>query len=234
MLTGSDVATALRELGIGATTTEWAMNLRLLGVVDSTGRLDSARAEAVATALELVANSFDPIRTEPSWALVATLPTELRRLLRPPPLRQTAGVLVELLDRARSEARLAAPFVDQPAVAFLSDAILGAGSRGAEIRIVTSVGHGGLFDNLGHRWREEPRARLRVTEVHTDLSSLGSHAKVLVVDDERGYVGSANLTAAGFGRHVEIGVELAGPQIAELSAVLDALERVGVVVYEVA
>ena len=49
----------------------------------------------------------------------------------------------------------------------------------------------------------------------------------MVVDSEYGYVGSANLTAAGFGRHVEIGVELAGPQVAELARVLAALERAG-------
>ncbi len=49
----------------------------------------------------------------------------------------------------------------------------------------------------------------------------------MVVDRALGYVGSANLTAAGLGRHVEVGVELAGPQVAELTRVLDALERVG-------
>ncbi len=74
---------------------------------------------------------------------------------------------------------------------------------------------------------EPLRGGLHVTEVQTDLSALGSHAKVLAVDDERAYVGSANLTTAGFGRHVEMGVEVVGRQVEDLTRVLVALERLG-------
>lgn len=223
----SELQAALRALGVGGTTGEWTANLRLLGVVDPAGRLDPARAESVGIALELAADSFDPFGTAPFWAPVATLPSELRALLHPPPVRQTAGVLLELVDRAREEVRLAAPFVDPHAVGFLTESLIAAGRRGVDVSVVTSVGQGARFTEMAERWRAEGRAGLSVTEVQTDVSPLGSHAKVLVVDGERGYVGSANLTAAGLGRHVEIGVELAGPQVAELTKVLVALERVG-------
>ena len=42
----------------------------------------------------------------------------------------------------------------------------------------------------------------------------------------------ANVTAAGFGRHVEIGVEVAGPQVRVLERMLDALQRRGTVVID--
>lgn len=219
----------LRAIGCGGTTADWLVNLELLGVVDRQGRLDAQRAESVATALELAADSFSELGTQPFWAPVATLPGELRPLLRPPPLRQTAGVLLDLIDHATQEIRLAAPFVDADAVGFLADALLGAARRSVDLAVITSLGQGVHFVELGRRWSADPnaRGRLRVTEVQTHLSSLGSHAKVIVVDSRRGYVGSANLTAAGLGRHVEIGVELAGPQVAELTRVLAALERAG-------
>jgi phosphatidylserine/phosphatidylglycerophosphate/cardiolipin synthase-like enzyme len=183
----------------------------------------------VATALELAADSFSALGTQPFPALVATLPSELRALLRPPPLRQTAGVLLDLIDRATKEIRLAVPFVDPDAVAFLADSLLGAARRSVDVTVITSLGQSVHFAELGRRWSVDHEAcgRLRVAEVQTHLSSLGSHAKVVVIDSQRGYVGSANLTAAGLGRHVEIGVELAGPQVAELARVLAALERAG-------
>ena len=107
------------------------------------------------------------------------------------------------------------------------NSLIAAGRRGASVNVVTSTGQGSLFVAVTSRWRLEGKGALRVTEVQTEISPLGSHAKVLVVDDERGYVGSANLTAAGLGRHVELGVEIVGPQVAELTKLLVALERIG-------
>ncbi len=225
VLGGHEVQAALRSSGLGGTTGEWIANLRLLGVLSSGGALDEAHAEEVGTALDLAADSFDVVGTPPSWAPVVTLPSELRVLLNPPPIRQTAGVLLELVDSAQAQIRLAAPYVDPRAVRFLSESLIDAGGRGVAVSMVTSEGQAALFGDMAREW--VGRGGLRVTEVRTALSPIGSHAKVLVVDDERGYVGSANLTAAGLGRHVEIGVELAGPQVAELTRILVALERVG-------
>jgi hypothetical protein len=227
VIKGGELKVTLGALGVGGTTGEWMANLHLLGVVDRVGRLDPTRAAAVGTALELAADSFDPVGTASCWAPVATLPSQLRDLLRPPSMRQTAGVLLELIDGSREEVQLAAPFVDPHAVGFLMGSLVAAGRRGVDVTVMTSAGQGSWFGELTTRWRVDPHARLRIVEVRTDLSPLGSHAKVLVVDKKRGYVGSANLTAAGLGRHIEIGVELAGSQVAELTRILFALERVG-------
>ena len=135
--------------------------------------------------------------------------------------------MLELIDRATTVVRLAAPFVDGQAVAFLAASLAAARRRGADVRVVTSAGRGVEFAVLNLPPVDGGSGALSVTEVRTELSSLGSHAKVLLVDDVHGYVGSANLTTAGFGRHVEIGVEVSGPQAEDLARLLVALERLG-------
>jgi phosphatidylserine/phosphatidylglycerophosphate/cardiolipin synthase-like enzyme len=178
--------------------------------------------------LDLVGDSFVTVGARSTWAAVATLPEEVHSVLRPPPLRQAAGVLLGLIDRATKVVRLAAPYVDAQAVAFLSDSLATARRRGADITVVTSDGRGMEFSALDRCALPAGSGGLDVTEVRTELSSLGSHAKVLLVDDAHAYVGSANVTAAGFGRHVEIGVEVSGPQAEDLARLLVAVERLGV------
>lgn len=221
------VAGILQSMGVRCSANQWWTNLRTLGVLDSDGHINREVARSVATALELAGDSFDIVGSQATWAPVATLPPEVNAEMRPPALRQTAGVLLELIDRATTLIRMAAPFVDSQAMRFLFGALEAARRRGVDIRVVTSVGRGMEFATLGVGSDDRSMGQLRVTEVRTDLSSLGSHAKVLVVDDRWAYVGSANLTAAGFGRHVEIGVEVTGPQVEDLARLLLALERLG-------
>jgi len=227
---GEAVASALRSCGIGGSASAWLAHLRRLGVVDQLGRLDADRSEAAAVALDLVGDSFRSLGHSAGWALVATLPQELRSLIDPPPLRQTGGVLLELIDGCSLDLQLAMPFVDDAAVAYLLEALLGAGRRGTAASVITSTNNGRKFSELARRWPRGSSGAFRVIEVATHLSPLGSHAKALVVDRSRGYVGSANLTSAGLGRNIEIGVEITGPQVTDLSRVLTALERLGTTV----
>lgn len=226
------IAAALRSRGVSGSSREWLTHLRLLAVLDATGRPDMDRADAVGAALELVGDSFAPLGLLPSWAPVATLPSELRVLLRPPPVRETAGVLLELIDGAATGLKLPTPFVDRGGITFLSGALVGAGRRGVVTDVITSPGQASMFSDLARQWSGEAIGRLRITEVATHLSPLGSHAKIVVADAERAYVGSANLTGAGLGRHVEIGVEVKGPHVGDLVRILSALERLGTVAVE--
>ena len=228
------VASCLDASGIAAPAAEWRRHLCTLGVVDTTGRFDGRRADDVAVALDLVGDSFEIAPPRSAWAPVATLPEAIRAVMHPPPLRQTAGVLLGLVDRATDRVLLAAPYVDATAMRHLHGSVAAAMRRGASIDVLTSVGHGAELSPLVDDAVRNPGRRLTVTELHTDISSLGSHAKVLVVDGSEGYVGSANLTAAGFGRHVEVGVEVSGPQVEDLVRLLDALERLGTRVITVA
>ena len=222
-----DLETVVRELVVLGSATEWLHNLRTLGVIGTGDSWSSARAEDVATALDLVADSFASVGATVAWAPVATLPIEIREHLRPPVVRQTAGALLELIDGSSEEVLLATPFLDTPAIGTLADSLVAARRRGVDLAVVTSVGRGGVIAGLASLQREGNPGHLRVTEVRTDVSPLGSHAKVLVADRRRAYVGSANMTAAGFGRNVEVGVEVQGPQVADLARLLLALEHVG-------
>ena len=220
-------AAALQIVGVKISPGEWTAHLRQLGVVTVNDRLDRRAAADVAVALRLVGDSFVDIGPRRSWRPVATLPPELRPLLRPPALPQTAGVLLQLLEHTTARIVLAAPFVDDAAIEFLSPTLLDVGRKGADVHIVTSPGSTAAFSAFIDRWRDRAVGPLRLVEVATALSTLGSHAKVIVVDGMVAYVGSANLTAAGLGRHVEIGVEIAGPQVADLERLLLALARLG-------
>jgi phosphatidylserine/phosphatidylglycerophosphate/cardiolipin synthase-like enzyme len=221
------VKPCLVSSGLTVSATEWLRHLHALAVVDGSGRVNRQRATDVGTALDLVGDSFDIPAPRANWAPVATLPTEIRFLMRPQPLRQTAGVLLGLIDRSVESLMLAAPFIDSPAVAFLRESIAASLRRGVRVHVLTSSGRGRELNHLIHDACRSRNGRLVVTEVHTEMSSLGSHAKVLLVDRTEAYVGSANLTAAGLGRHVEIGVELSGPQVEDLARLLDAVERLG-------
>lgn len=216
----------MRRAGVREPVGQWRACLTLLGVLTEDRRLDEAAARDVATALRLVGDSFEPRPVPGRWALVATVPPDVGFR---PPMRRTAGVIVDQIERARRSLFLAAPFVDASALRFLAPPLLAAAERGVQVRMLTSADCAPAVRELGGRWPSDGLSRPLVvaTAPATDLSTLGSHAKVVVVDDERAYVGSANLTAAGFGRHVELGVEVDGAEVQELSKLLLGLSRLG-------
>jgi len=221
-----DVAAITSALGVRGPAADWLRDLRTLRVLADDDVWDVQRAASVAVALELAADSFQLVETTETWAPVATLPHSLLNLLRPPAMRQTTGVLLELIDSACDEVLLASPYVDQPAVRAIASALLDARRKGVDVRVITSPGRAQGFASFATQV-ESCRA-VKITEVRTEISPLGSHAKVLVVDRQRAYVGSANLTAAGLERNIEVGVEIKGVQVRELARLITALERLGV------
>jgi phosphatidylserine/phosphatidylglycerophosphate/cardiolipin synthase-like enzyme len=216
----------MRRAGMREPIGQWRACLTLLGVLTEDRRLDEAAARDVATALRLVGDSFEPRPVPGRWALVATVPPDVT--VRPP-MRRTAGVIIGQIERARRSLLLAAPFVDVSALQFLGPPLLTAAERGVQVRMLTSADSAPVVRELGERWPVDGTGGpLAVTTTPaTTLSTLGSHAKVVVADGERAYVGSANLTAAGLGRHVELGVEIEGAEVQELSRLLLALTRLG-------
>jgi len=165
-LTGALRVAGFRE----GSSTEWISNLRLLGVIDPADHVDAGRADNVESALGMVADSFDLVQTAESWWPVATLPPQLHAMLHPPPMRQTAGVLLELMDAAHAEIIIATPFVDDRAVDFLSESLVAAGRRGVAVRVVTSSGQAMPFVEVAKTWPSDAPGTLRVTEIVTDLS----------------------------------------------------------------
>lgn len=216
----------MRRAGLREPVGQWRVCLTLLGVLTEDRRLDEIAAHDVATALRLIGNSFEPRPVPDRWSLIATVPPDVA--IRPP-MRRTAGVIVRQIERARRSLLLAAPFVDASALQFLGPPLLTAAGRGVQVRMLTSADSVPAVRELGQRWSAARGGRplIVATTPATTLSTLGSHAKVVVADGQRAYVGSANLTAAGLGRHVELGVEVEGAEVEELSRLLLTLSRLG-------
>ncbi|MGO9196765.1 MAG: phospholipase D-like domain-containing protein [Acidimicrobiales bacterium] len=192
-----------------------------------------AAAEDVARALDLAGSSLTPGPQPASWTPVGTVPEQLRRRVVIPGLRQTAGVLLDIIDHARERLWMTAPFIERTGINFLADAIVGAVARDVAVVVITSpnmTAHGAM-STLLVRAEAERFAGLTVIEVETETSELGSHAKVCLADDEVCYLGSANLTAHGLGRHLELGARLYGPDVAIVRAALEAIAALGHRVY---
>lgn len=163
-------------------------------------------------------------RSAPSasdWELVASVPTDG---LLPPGVRRTTGeTIVGLINGATQRLCFAAPYVDLGGVAAIMDAVVAATNRNVTVEI---------FDPL--HWAPAAAA-LRVLSSH--IRSDGNprylvirraapeapwaHLKVVVADDRVAYLGSANITEAGLVRNVELGVLIAGGNVAAINRLLD-------------
>ncbi|WP_404786902.1 phospholipase D family protein [Altericista sp. CCNU0014] len=128
--------------------------------------------------------------------------------------RMTLGVLTQLLSQAKRYVVIAAPFMQAGyglSSGTLADALRAALQRGVNVDV---VGTGQGLQTLDTTWfRQNAQGRLRLfqsKENMTDAKRLGSHAKFCVADGLSAYVGSANLTAPGLGRHLEMGLLVQG------------------------
>ena len=128
--------------------------------------------------------------------------------------RMTLGVLTQLLAQAKRSVVIAAPFMQAGyglSSGTLADALQAALQRGVHVDV---VGTGQGLRTLDTTWlSQSAQGRLRLfqpKENMADAQRLGSHAKFCVADGLSAYVGSANLTAPGLGRHLEMGLLVQG------------------------
>lgn len=159
------------------------------------------------------------------WEVVASLPggVALPRGLR----RTTGETMIGLASNAEQRIRLAAPYVDQSGIGFLTDSLVAATRRGVAVE---------LFDPRS--WEPARAATAALTEAimaHGDASRFRllrstpdapfAHLKVMVVDGSAAYIGSANITAAGLaGRNLELGVLVRGDGVSVIDRILDLYE----------
>lgn len=151
-----------------------------------------------------------------------------------PSLRGKFGDLDQLIRQLVSSARttltVAAPYLSPAGMRGLKNAIGVAVQHGAAIRLVTSD-----LDGEGQRNRHAVRelvagadgnrirCRLRVLSATEALPSL-LHAKVVIADRERGYLGSANFSWRGMESNLEIGVPLDRQQAEAVDDMISYLE----------
>lgn len=167
--------------------------------------------------------------TEDVWEVVASLPPGAGSLV--PGLRRTTGeTLIGLASTAQERIRLVAPYVDEPGLGFLTDAIVAATRRGVVVELFDPVAREparaaitSLRDTVAHIG---DRSRLRL--IRASPHAPFAHLKVMVVDGTAAYIGSANITAAGLaGRNLELGVLVRGPKVTLIDDILDLYQEPG-------
>ena len=138
--------------------------------------------------------------------------------------------ITELVSKARERLLLVAPYLSTPGMNRLRGPMAAAAEAGTLIRLVT----GDLQDSSSWNYKAVTalvtgaegqiiRPRLRV--LCAAPASLGFvHAKVIVADYTKGYLGSANLSGGGFDKNFEIGVALAPEQAGALERLIDSFE----------
>lgn len=138
-----------------------------------------------------------------------------------------------MISSATTQLLIIAPFLSLAGVASLRSAMATAAQNGAWIRLVT----GDLDDPTGPNQRalrhlvegEEGQLvhqRLRVLSGRGETPTL-FHAKIIISDRIRGYLGSANLSLGGLARNFEVGTALTPAQAAALDDLITYFEAQG-------
>jgi phosphatidylserine/phosphatidylglycerophosphate/cardiolipin synthase-like enzyme len=163
--------------------------------------------------------------------LVWTLPPELGL----PDLEESySSSAIALLDASMETLTLVSPFMEAKGVGRLLESLLGALKRGLHVTIIT---HGATdLSSYASNSLEELRREaqglsgiLAVYSARDDLPIL-LHSKLVVSDNVRSIVGSANITGRGFGENLEAGVMLGEKQTSEITRVIAALRLSGLLV----
>jgi phosphatidylserine/phosphatidylglycerophosphate/cardiolipin synthase-like enzyme len=160
--------------------------------------------------------------SQDTWEVVASLPVGVAL---PRGLTRTTGeTMISLASNARQRIRIAAPYVDEAGIGFLTDSIVAASRRGILVE---------LFDPRS--WEPARAAAAALSQAvasHGDSTRFRllrmtpdapfAHLKVMAVDASVAYIGSANITAAGLaGRNLELGVRVRGARVAVIDRILD-------------
>lgn len=160
--------------------------------------------------------------------------------------RDTGVVVPELFASARRSVVVAGFAIRQGDRVFAPLAANMDGNHALDVRIFTNIPRAwkdGRADSeivraFADEFRRTQWPGRRCPRVLYDQRALSSsagpraclHAKVLIVDDERAFVTSANFTEAAMDRNIEAGLLVDDPQVAgRLRAQFDALERSGFV-----
>ena len=148
--------------------------------------------------------------------LVASVPVTLRDPIRTraPETLATAEVFRRLLDEAKSSIKIFSPYVD-PAFTALAE------NARAPIQVVTTLRESRMKSSpvLERFASSRPLAVRYLHERRMSAQMFQLHAKMILADGERAYLGSANLTDTSLHYNFEVGL------LVEDRAIVAALER---------
>lgn len=155
------------------------------------------------------------VKTWGDPVLVATLPASLANVASGlNSLRTTPGVIAELIHDSKSEVLISTPFLSAGdrhiGGESLFEALSAASRRGVLLRFLLSEDGASLYRQQALS-TQFPKAEVySPVDPQRDGGQLGSHAKVVIADRLRAYIGSANLTTRGMHGNLELGTLVEG------------------------
>lgn len=171
-------------------------------------------------------------RTPEEFELVCTLPDADPQFSNYHPidfgLNQITSRLLELCGEASRRIILFSPFIESEGIEWLVPGLRAAIQRGISVYFISGDLADGspnshALDSLIATDRGQNPGSLRIFDYYEPSDAEESypkytlHAKLLLVDRERAYMGSANFTENAFTRYLETGVILEGDQVGGLT-----------------
>lgn len=178
-----------------------------------------------ASALEDARSSSEPAEIN----LIATIPESVS-LTAPDVVTYTSSRVRELLLNAQSSVRIANPYFDSEQT--VVEDIASLPRRGVSTKILTRETEDpdpqlrdtlkALYQHLDGHSRSHLDVRdLYETDPTTGRQQVATHAKMVVIDEEFCYIGSANLTYHSLLRNFEFGVLLSGEVTESVATLFD-------------
>lgn len=200
--------------------------LRDKGVVHGDGHPSPVGAARLILVIEMLGQVFpSPAAAPLGGRLVFTSPEDLYAL----PAEQRLDLLVaDIIRMSTSELHIGSGFWNEQGIDLILDVLVPAvRSRGVRAKLYAQDDSERQLERL----RSEAvdlldSTSLQVLFYQGPPNSL-MHAKFVVADRERGYLGTANLTSLGFRHHIEVGVELTAIQADQLVGFIDHLAERG-------
>lgn len=191
-------------------------------------QLDDATLRTVFEGAELLATQSDP----PENSILATLPRDdpaFASVFTETPVEQLLSHTIELIQSASDRLVILSPFLTEAAYNQLRPALHTAAGAGASIDLITRAltyedeDYNRTFTN---RVLDDPKLGPSTTcyEYINDATWTTFHAKVLIADRERAYLGTANITHPGLTGNLELGVLFRDETVESLVHVVDRLQ----------
>jgi phosphatidylserine/phosphatidylglycerophosphate/cardiolipin synthase-like enzyme len=163
-----------------------------------------------------------------TWSHRDLLPPTLRGRFR-----DLDHFLRELLASAHSRLVIVAPYLSPAGLGSLRGAMAASAQRGAWIRVITgeledpdSWNRRALRELVTGHEGDIVRKRMRVLTGSQGFRVL-LHAKIIVADGDRGYMGSANLSWSALEENLELGLSLSASQAGAVEGLISSLESRG-------
>jgi hypothetical protein len=195
------------------------------GVVGPQGVDTSRAAELSVVCGVLSASTPPPVPPAIEPRIVFSAPSNVIDL---PPQDRLEGLVLDVIRCARNDLVIGGAFWNDAGFQLLNDVVIPAvSSRHVNTNIIVHP------PEIAHRasllaWIEKLKEVGPVTvEWYSAPAHSMMHAKFVIADGTRGYLGTANLTSWGLGAHVEAGLELMPGQCRRFLRFLDTLRGAG-------